>query len=231
MASEKSDFQSELPVLIIDDFALNRECLSHYLLPHFAHIRGAWDLPSFFRETECTVPRLVLLNFGSQNSANLLQASLDLEPEPKVIVFGLSEEWDVVACAESGAAGLLLRSESFDQLVGLMREVCNGQAHCSAEVSSVLLGKVYATVGGRIQGDPAASALTARESEILRLVEDGLTNQQIAARLSLTVHTVKNHVHSLLGKLGVGSRAAASRVARAMRYSGPVAVGGTALSR
>ena len=55
--------------------------------------------------------------------------------------------------------------------------------------------------------DATTDVLTRREIEILELIEQGLTNQQIASRLSLTLHTVKNHVHNLLSKLGVASRA------------------------
>jgi DNA-binding NarL/FixJ family response regulator len=63
--------------------------------------------------------------------------------------------------------------------------------------------------------------LTPREIEILELIDRGLTNQQIASRLSLTLHTVKNHVHNLLGKLGVASRAEAVAVFRATKYANP----------
>ena len=66
--------------------------------------------------------------------------------------------------------------------------------------------------------DSSLEALTPRETEILHLIEQGLTNQQIASRLSLTVHTVKNHVHSLLGKIGVASRAEAVTVYRANKF-------------
>lgn len=137
-----------------------------------------------------------------------------------MIVYGLSEEreWEIVASAEAGAAGLHLRSESFDHLLDLMRDVENGRARCSPEVSAILLGQVYVDATG--VRDPSNGVLTARETEILMLIEEGLTNKQIATRLCVTVHTVKNHVHSLLGKLGVQSRAEATRFARAMRYSG-----------
>lgn len=150
----------------------------------------------------------------------MLRMSLDLAIGPEVIVFGLSaeQEWDIVACAEEGASGLHLRTESFDHLLTLMRDVEAGHARCSPEVSAILLGHAYADAAGCL--DPPNGPLTVRETEILGLLEDGLTNKQIAARLSVTVHTVKNHVHSLLGKLGVPSRAEAMKLARAMRYAG-----------
>jgi DNA-binding NarL/FixJ family response regulator len=210
----------DTPVVILDDFVLARDCFAAMLSSHYRDVRCAWNLPTLFREYEDGVHKLILLNFGTAESANLLQVCVDLQPEPKVIVYGLSDESDVVSCAEAGAAGLHLRSESFEQLLTLMNEVGNGRAHCSSDVSSILLGRVYKNVAGQFGLDPVTNSLTSRETEILRLIEEGLTNQQIASRLSVTVHTVKNHVHSLLAKLGVGSRAEASNVARAMRYAG-----------
>ena len=77
---------------------------------------------------------------------------------------------------------------------------------------------VYALAGQQNQ-DSRDPGLTEREHQILQLLTEGLSNQQIASRLSVTIHTVKNHVHNLFGKLGVGSRAEAVAIYRAMRYS------------
>lgn len=215
-------------LLIVDDFALIRESLAARLAPLYDDIRCASSLPSILRVVDGTwSPDLILLNYGTGDSARLLQVGLDLKPQPGVIVFGLSNDRDVVRCAELGATGLHLRSESFEHLLELMHEASNGRPHCSAEASAILVGQVYLNVSGDADADSAMEPLTAREAEILALLEDGLTNQQIALRLSVTVHTVKNHVHNLLNKLGVGSRAEASKFARAMKYTGPAGLRAT----
>ena len=220
MDEHKKASASASRVIIIDDIRLNRECLAAQLAPHFTDIRCAWDLPSLVKEVGGEDPILILLNIGTAGSSTLLQISVDLVPKPRVIVLGLHEdhESEVVSCAEAGAAGLHLRTESLDHLLALMGDVEDGQARCSPEVSAILLGRVYSDAAGSV--DPMNGALTARETEILRLLEEGLTNKQIASRLCVTVYTVKNHVHSLLGKLGVQSRAEATKLARAMRYGG-----------
>lgn len=210
-------------IVIVDDFRLSRECLAGQLAAHYADIATAWDLPTMVREINgSATTSLVLLNIATKRSATLLQLALDLSPAPKVVVFGLSEdqESDVVSCAEAGAAGLHMRSESLEHLLELMHDVGNGHARCSSAASAILLGRVYSGAAGYRD---SAGPLTARENEILALLEEGLTNKQIATRLSVTVHTVKNHVHSLLGKLGVQSRAEATRLSRAMRYAGSLA--------
>ena len=56
--------------------------------------------------------------------------------------------------------------------------------------------------------------LTKREREVLRLVAEGLTNEQVAMRLGLSIHTVRAHLYSTFGKLGVGTRMAAARFAQ-----------------
>jgi DNA-binding NarL/FixJ family response regulator len=79
-------------------------------------------------------------------------------------------------------------------------------------VAAVLLRRV-ATLAAEREGDPAAS-LTIREREILDLIDEGLSNKQIAQRLCIEVPTVKNHVHNLLEKLGVQSRHEAAALVR-----------------
>ena len=211
-------------VLVIDDGRLNRECLTAQLEAHAIQTRPAWDLPSLFTAADDGPPQVILLNIETGDSGTLLQVSLDIDPDAKVIVFGLSadREPEIVACAESGVAGLHLRSESFAQLLALVANASAGGAQCSSEVSAILLRRVY-SLAHQPAPDSKADLLTAREIEILELIELGLTNQQIASRLSLALHTVKNHVHNMLGKLGVATRAEAVSVSRALRYANPVA--------
>ncbi|MGI9123871.1 MAG: LuxR C-terminal-related transcriptional regulator [Mycobacterium sp.] len=207
-------------VIVVDDGRLNRECLTAQLAAHGIDVYVAWDLPSLFKEVDAGLPAVVLLNIGTPDSATILPVAMDIAPTTKVIAYGLSadRESEIVGCAEAGVAGLHLRSESFEHLLGLIRRSGQGHALCSAEVSAILMRRVYAFAAQK-NPDASTDSLTARENEILELVAQGLTNQQIATRLSVTLHTVKNHVHSLLTKLGVGSRAEAVAVYRATRYS------------
>jgi DNA-binding NarL/FixJ family response regulator len=212
--------------VVVDDGRLNRECLAGQLTSHGIPSTTAWDVPSLLcavdQADQADQAAVILLNIAAPDSATLLQLSMDIDPTTRVIVFGLSpdRESEIVACAESGVAGLHLRTESFEHLVSLIGNAGNGRAHCSPEVSAILLRRVYSYAA---QPNPGATTevLTPREIEILDLIEQGLTNQQIASRLSLTLNTVKNHVHNLLGKLGVASRGEAVKVSRAMRYANP----------
>lgn len=209
-----------MTVVIVDDARLNRECLSAQLSINGIDTATAWDLPSLLSEADRVTPDAILLNIDTPDSATLLQLGLDLDRGTRVIVYGLStdRESEIVSCAEAGVAGLHLRTESFDHLLSLTSSSGQGRAQCSPEVSSILLKRVYA-FAAQANPDATTDVLTPREIEILKLIEQGLTNQQIAFRLSLTLHTVKNHVHNLLSKLGVASRAEAVTVFRATKYA------------
>lgn len=209
-------------VVVVDDGRLNRECLAAQLAARGIPTASAWDLPSLLSEANHQPADVILLNIDTPDSTTLLHLALDLDRGVRVIVYGLSadRETEIVACAEAGVAGLHLRTESFEHLLSLLDHSGDGRAQCSPEVSAILLRRVYA-FAAQPNPDASTEVLTAREIEILNLIEQGLTNQQIASRLSLTLHTVKNHVHNLLGKLGVGSRADAVSVSRAARYANP----------
>jgi DNA-binding NarL/FixJ family response regulator len=216
----------ELPasthVVIVDDGRLDRECLAANLSDRGVSAGVAWDLPSLLNEMDRAAPAVILLNIGTPDSNTLLQLGIDLNGGTRVIVYGLTteRESEIVSCAESGVAGLHLRTESFNHLVALIRSAGDGQAQCSPEVSAILMRRVYA-FAAQANPDASTDALTPREIEILELIGQGLTNQQIASRLSLTLHTVKNHVHNLLSKLGVASRSEAVSVFRASKYANP----------
>lgn len=209
-----------LSIVICDDKTLLRDCLAIALRSKGIETRSAWDLRSLLHELDGHSPDVILLNIGTRESETLLQVAMDVGPDSRVIVIGLSEdkESDIVSCAEAGVAGLHLRDESFEQLVTLIDQGTRDEAACSAEVSAILLRRIYALLGPR---NPEVSdlSLTERETQIVQLLEEGLSNQQIASRLTVSIHTVKNQAHSLFVKLGVGSRAEAVAAYRATRRS------------
>jgi DNA-binding NarL/FixJ family response regulator len=139
----------------------------------------------------------------------LLQRSVALCGPHRVVVFSLSEDDEdtIMSCVEAGAGGYHLRSESLDELCNVVAMVHRGESACSQRVSAVLLRRVSELAAQRTVGDD--SPLTSREEEILDLLGMGLSNREIADRLCIAVHTVKNHVHNMLTKLGVRSRAEA----------------------
>jgi DNA-binding NarL/FixJ family response regulator len=199
-------------VLIIDDSKLYREYLAGVVASNAAASPSvAWDLSSLVKAFEGMTPRVILLNTATRDSAMLLRQALKMNPGARVIVMGMSEddECEIVACAEAGVAGYHMRTESLEDLLLLIRKVAAGESLCSPRVSAILLRRLSALASQR---QPVAEepVLTAREIQILRMLELGLSNKDIAEQLCIAVHTVKNHVHSLLTKLGVSTRTQAA---------------------
>lgn len=181
---------------------------------------GASDLPSLLAAISSEEPTIVVIRSGTEDYETLIKVSLRNGRSTKVVVFDLSvgREWEIIRAAESGAAGLHLRSESLDHLLSLIRTVGLGQARCSSDVSAILLRRVYA-FAAEANPDATTEMLSPREIEILELIVAGMTNQQIASRLTLSLPTVKNHVHRLITKMGVASRSEAVAVYRANQFS------------
>jgi DNA-binding NarL/FixJ family response regulator len=132
-----------------------------------------------------------------------------------VIALGLAEaEQEVITWAEAGVAGYLGREASLAELVAAIERAARGEATCSARTSAILLRRIAAGPESPVPPWQSERHLTSRECEILQLVGQGLSNQQIARRLFIALSTVKNHMHNILEKLGVHRRTDALREIR-----------------
>ncbi|MGE2731098.1 LuxR C-terminal-related transcriptional regulator [Mycolicibacterium vaccae] len=204
-------------VLIIDDCILYRDCLVGVLAGRDSGVvaLAAGDLTSVLAQTEAARPDVILLDMATRDSALLLRQLVRIHPDAPVVVIGIADddEATIVECAEAGAVGYHLRTESLNDLLMLIRNVAAGESVCSSRVSGILLRRLSALAAQR-QPVSKGVVLTAREIETLRMIEAGMANREIAEHLCIAVHTVKNHVHSVLTKLGVATREQAAAVAR-----------------
>jgi two-component system nitrate/nitrite response regulator NarL len=161
-------------------------------------------------------PDVVLLDMPAPAGANAVRALVAAAPQVKVVVLAVPEvERDVLVFAEAGAAGYVAREGSIADLVAAVESVSRGEVLCSPEIAATLLRRVGALARERA-AEPIAGRLTARELDVLRLIEEGRSNKEIARALSIELPTVKNHVHSILEKLNVHRRTEAA--ARARRH-------------
>ena len=138
----------------------------------------------------------------------------DRAPALDIVAVGLEDEAEVVRFVEAGACGYLLRGARFEELVATVKEIHAGRTPCEPGVAARVLERLtHLTADSSRRSPPPRAALSRREIEVLEMVADGLSNKEIAAGLGLALSTVKNHVHNLLGKLDVGRRRDAVRVA------------------
>jgi DNA-binding NarL/FixJ family response regulator len=131
----------------------------------------------------------------------------DVPDVPVLAVSTGADHGDVLAAVRAGAAGFLTITGWSAELADAVRRTAAGEAVFSPGLAEVVLEQHGRPI------DPADARLTGRESDVLRLVVEGLTARQIATRLVLSPRTVENHIQRLLRKFGVPNRAALVRYA------------------
>ena len=156
---------------------------------------------------------IVLVSAGlpDQGALELTRAIIDRDLSTKVLALGLSEENknEALRYIEAGACGYILKDSSVTELIEAIRLAQKGEAQISSRIAGAMmerlfyLARMFSAVENKIDGEVR---LTSRELEVLQFIGEGLTNQEIAARLVVEVGTVKNHVHSILEKLNVSNR-------------------------
>ncbi|MFL5981499.1 MAG: response regulator [Gaiellaceae bacterium] len=198
-------------ILLVDDHPLTRSALAGLLRQHGFDVVGeAEDGEAAIERAGELSPDLILLDLSMPGLDGLsaLPRLREAAPACEVVVLTASgTEENLLGAIRGGAAGYLLKSEPPERIVGFLRGVANGEAALSGAVARRLLEQVRAG-GGRGSGvpDSIASALSARELEVLLLLDEHLGTDEIAKRLFISEHTVRSHVKSLLRKLGVSSR-------------------------
>jgi two-component system, NarL family, nitrate/nitrite response regulator NarL len=162
-----------------------------------------------------TSPDVVLLDIGNAaglSFAGQLTAELG---RARILGFAVEDtEPRVIACAEAGLSGYVPSHATADELVAAVRHVARGGIVCSQTMAAGLFRHIGRTAGTSLDHQ-CGTSLTGRQRQIARLLDEGLSNKEIARRLSLGTSTVKNHVHDILDRLNVASRAeAAARLRR-----------------
>jgi DNA-binding NarL/FixJ family response regulator len=198
-------------ILIVDDHPLTRDALAALLGQNGFDVVGqAADGEEAIELARRFQPALVLLDLTMPGLDGLgaLPRLRDAAPACEVVVLTASGTEDkLLAAIRGGAAGYLLKTEPPERIVDFLRGVAQGEAALSGEIARRLLEQVR-DGNGRSSGvpDEIAAALSAREVEVLLLLDDHLGTDEIAKRLFISEHTVRSHVKSLLRKLGVSSR-------------------------
>ena len=198
-------------ILIADDHPLTRDALSTLLRAHGLDVVGcASDGAEAIAEAERLQPDLVLLDLSMPGMDGLtaLPKLRHAAPRCEVVVLTASgTEENLLAAIRGGAAGYLLKSEPPERIAAFLEGVSEGEAALSGSIARRLLDQVRHG-NGRGSGVPDAigGVLSAREVEVLLLLDEHLGTDEIAKRLFISEHTVRSHVKSLLRKLGVSSR-------------------------
>lgn len=197
---------SRIRVMIVDDHAVVRSGLAAFLMAFddLELVGQAGSGQEALRLCKILHPDVVLMDLVMPEMDGATATRLIRESCPHLQVIALTSfrEDDLVqGVLKAGAIGYLLKNVSADELAGAIRSAYAGRPTLAPEAAQVLISATQSAPRSSIGSD-----LTEREREVLRLMVEGLTNNQIAERLVVSRSTVKFHVSSILSKMGVASR-------------------------
>ena len=206
------DTDEALRVLVVDDHPIWRDGLAEKLAERGFTLAGtAADGAQALRLVPATRPHVVLLDLhlpdmpGVEVTRRLLAADASV----RVLVLSASgERQNVLDAMTAGATGYLVKSARLEDVATAVRSAAAGETVFTPGLAGLVLGEYR-----RLDTAPGTPRLTARETEVLRLVAKGLTYPEIAERLVLSRRTVQNHVQNTLGKLRLHNKAQLVRYA------------------
>ncbi len=222
-----------LRLLLVDDQPLFRKALASLIAAQFdmAVVGEANNGAEALEKVRALRPDLVIMDVNMPEATGIdgVRAIRSSGFDTPIIMLTISDEdSDLFEAIRAGANGYLLKNLKPEQLFDGIRGALRGEAPISAAIASRLLDALRHGGAPLPTGTPEpdeGSSLTRREAEILQLVAAGLSNKEIAARLTITEGTVKNHVHHALEKLHLSNRVQAAAYAVRHRYGGNGPVG------
>jgi NarL family two-component system response regulator LiaR len=204
---------AKIRVLLADDHVVLREATAELVdhQPDMVVVGQAGTGAETVRLARQLRPDVVVMDIAMPRG-NGLEATRSIVgelPGTRVLVLTAHEDRDhVIPLLEAGAVGYLPKTVGLNELLDAVRAASHGESVLPPSIASV----VVRHLSGEAEEVPGAT-LTPREMEVLCLVSRGLSNQQIARELSLSVRTVEAHLTHIYNKLGVGSRTEAALLA------------------
>lgn len=205
-ASNVTAFPQQIRLLVVDDHHVVRQGFIALLstVPDMLVVAQAADGAQAQAMYRQYLPDVTLMDLRMQGM-NGVEATAAIRaefPAARIIVLTTFDgDEDIYRALQAGARGYLLKGMDTDELLSAIRTVHSGKSRIPAPVAERLAERM------------SAPKLTDRETEVLRLIVGGNSNKEIAAALFISEATVKTHINSLLGKLGVSDRTQAATTA------------------
>lgn len=199
-----------IKLLIVDDHEMVRLGLASYfsVLKDIEVIGEAEDGAEGVKMSLAAKPDVILMDLVMDVMDGIEATKVILEewPEAKILILtSFIDDEKVYPAMEAGASGYLLKTSSASDIADAIRRTHSGEAIIEEEVSKKIQENEDNGYRMNLHED-----LTRRELEVLRLIADGLSNQEIAEELYITLKTVKTHVSNILSKLEVSDRTQAT---------------------
>jgi DNA-binding NarL/FixJ family response regulator len=200
-------------VMVVDDHPMWRDGVARDLTDAGYLVTAAiGEGAQALRVARAAAPDVVVLDLQltDLSGVEVIRGLLDALPEVRILMLSASgEQRDVLDALKAGAAGYLVKSAGRQEFLEAVRRTVAGEAVFTAGLAGMLLGE-YRKLARSTNDGPL---LTARETEVLRLVAKGMPYRQVAEDLGLSIRTVQNHVQNTLGKLQLHNRSALVRYA------------------
>lgn len=203
-----------LRILLVDDHILFRKGLARLLdaQPDFQVVGEASDGAEAIEKARMLHPDVVLMDLRMP-VCDGLEATRQIKRElssVRVVILTVSEDdQDFLAAIRCGADGYLVKSMRPESLFQELRGLAQGEVPLSRAMAGKLLRQIARSAPAP-PGAPLPNGLSKRELQVLQLLAEGLSNEEIAGELGIAVNTVRNHVRNILDKLGVHNRVQAA---------------------
>jgi two-component system, NarL family, response regulator LiaR len=201
-------------VLIIDDHDLFRIGLAMYLRGErdFEVVGQASGGPQGVKLALELAPDVVLtdLRMPELDGMGVIRAILAEKPQTRIVALTVAtDDHDITAALNAGACAFLAKDSPVQEIAAALRAAASGSAWLSPRAAESVLGRLRYS-HPEIESTSDVSELSVRELEVLRLIARGLENSEIAETLDISASTAKNHVSSILTKLGLPNRVQAA---------------------
>ena len=204
---------TKIRLLLLEDNRLLREGLTAMLneQPDIEVVAAFGNgKEAVLKATRELKPQIILLDLGlkDQSSLRLVESVRKESSEIKVIVMDLIPvQADVVEFVKEGVAGFILKDATFEDFLGTIRSVAEGESVLPRSLTGSLFSKIVEKVAREGKASLVESVrMTKREREVIELIAEGLSNKEIAQQLNIATYTVKSHVHNILDKLALHTR-------------------------
>jgi NarL family two-component system response regulator LiaR len=205
--------QAAIRVLIVDDHGIVRKGTRALLerIPDFEVVGEAADGREAVAQAAALLPDVILMDLMMPQMDGIEAISLITTARPGSRILALTSfaaDDKVFPAIKAGALGYMLKDADPEELIGAIRQVHRGEPSLHPSIARKVLQEV-----GRAPAPaqaPGPDPLTERELEVLALVAQGLTNQQMAERLTVAEVTIRTHVSNILGKLHLANRVQAT---------------------
>ena len=204
-----------LRVMVVDDHPMWRDAVERDLQDAgYDVVAVAADGHQAIARFRAARPQVVVLDLQIPGPGGVEVTSdvLGHDPSARVLILSASgEQQDVLEAVKAGATGYLVKSASRQELLDAVRRVAAGDSVFTPGLAGLVLGEFRRMNDGDLDEPEPENALTARETEILKMVAKGMSYRQIAERLVLSHRTVQNHVQNTLRKLQLHNRVELTR--------------------